>query len=130
MAAVGGAASIRLHSEELHPGCSQRMAATAGRLAEQSQSREELIDLALEQLRAGEDLDRRAVGQLSSATRQLVLARWLELNGVPMLKADVLAQVGRRLGHGQPGGSATLRDGWTLGWKAGTITLSQADGSR
>ena len=116
--------------EELHPGCSQRMANTAGRMADQRHSRQELTDLALEQLRAGKGLDRRAVERLSSATRQVVLARWLEMNGVPMLKAEVLAQVARRLGHGRPGGSATLRDGWTLGWKAGTITLSQADGSR
>ena len=66
---------------------------------------------------------------LSATTRQLVLGRWLEINGVPMLKADALKRVSHRLAQGQPGGSATLRDGWTLGWKAGTITLNQAHGS-
>ena len=115
--------------EDLHPGCSKRMAHTAGRLADQLQSRQELTDLALAQLRTGTGLDRRAVGQLSSSTRQVLLARWLEINGIPMLKADVLTQVSHRLAEGRPGGSATLRDGWTLGWKAGTITLSHPYGS-
>ena len=115
--------------EDLHPGSSARMAATAERLADQRDSRNELVDLALEQLHAGTGLDRQAIGTLSATTRQLVLARWLEINGVPMLKADALTRVSHRLAQGQPGGSATLRDGWTLGWKAGTITLNQAHGS-
>ena len=109
--------------EELHPGCSLRMAATAERLSRQSQSRTELADLALQQLRSEAGLDRRRLGSLTSTTRTLILARWLEASGVTGVSAALLDQLSQRLRTGQPGGQACLSRGWTLTWQGGTVKL-------
>ncbi len=109
--------------EELHPGCSARMAATAERLSHQADIRSELTELALQQLSREGGLDLRTLGQLSIASRQLLLTHWFQTNGVPMVSSEQLLQLSRRLGPGQPAGQANLSQGWRLTWRNGTITL-------
>ncbi len=109
--------------EELHPGCSLRMAATAERLSHQTASRTELTDLALQQLRLDNGLNRRQLGCLTTTTRTMILARWLAASGVTGVSAAVLNQLSQRLSKGQPGGQACLSREWTLTWRGETIKL-------
>ena len=67
---------------------------------------------------------------MSSATRRLLLAQWLQKQGVPPLPATQLQELSRRLENGAPGGAADLAGGWQLSWKAGELVLQQREGER
>ena len=115
--------------EALHPDCSRRMAAQAERLSEVRDTQLELGALVLEQLQAGDGLERRRLGQLSHASRRQLLAQWLQQQGVPTLAAPLLDQLSRRLAAGAPGGSTHLPEGWQLHWQGNSLRL-QPPGAR
>ena len=109
--------------EALHPDCSRRMAAQAERLSEVRDTQLELGALVLEQLQAGDGLERRRLGELSHASRRQLLAQWLQRQGVPSLDAPLLDQLSSRLDAGTPGGSSHLPGGWQLHWKGNSLKL-------
>ena len=57
--------------------------------------------------------------------RRLLLAQWLQQQGVPALPASQLDELSRRLESGAPGGAADLAGGWQLSWKGGELVLQQ-----
>ena len=109
--------------EELHPGCSRRMAEQAERLSQLQDTQTELSALVLEQLQNGDGLNRRQIGTLSSATRRQLLAQWLQTQGVPAIDAAQLDQLSTKLTTGAPGGSSHLPGGWQLHWRGDAIRL-------
>ena len=109
--------------EELHPGCSRRMAEQAERLSQLRDTQNELSALVLEHLRSAEGLDRRRLGNLSSATRRTLLAQWLQIQGVPAVDAALLDQLSHKLARGAPGGSSHLPGGWQLDWRGADLRL-------
>ena len=109
--------------EDLHPGCSRRMAEQAERLSQVRDSQEELSNLVLEQLQTNGGLDRRRLGQLSAPTRRQLLALWCRKQGVPGLDARQLDQLSHRLRSGSPAGSCHLPEGWQLLWRGEVISL-------
>ncbi|MDA9699611.1 tRNA lysidine(34) synthetase TilS [Synechococcus sp. AH-736-M02] len=111
--------------EELHPGCSQRISDLAERVSQVRDSHTELSQMALKLLETTAGLDRRGLGALSSATRRLLLAQWLQQQGVPALPASQLNELSRRLDNGAPGGAADLAGGWQLSWRGGELVLQQ-----
>jgi len=113
--------------EELHPGCTQRMSDLAERVSHVRDSQTELSRMALEVLQTPTGLDRRGLGALSSATRRLLLAQWLQQQGVPALPASQLEELSRRLKKGAPGGAADLAGGWQLSWKGAELVLQQRE---
>nr|WP_115094966.1 tRNA lysidine(34) synthetase TilS [Synechococcus sp. UW106] len=115
--------------EELHPGSTQRMSDLAERMSQVRDSQRELSHMALEVLHTQAGLDRRNLGELSSATRRLLLAQWLQKHGVPALPASQLDELSRRLENGGPGGAADLAGGWQLSWKGGELVLQQHEAS-
>ena len=112
--------------EELHPGCSQRMAATAERLSHQTQSRHELIGLALQQLGTAAGLDRAGLRRLSDTTRQMLLAGWLLKHNVPTLTGEQLKQLSQRIAANDGKGETNLRSGWTLSWNQTLVALEHS----
>ena len=116
--------------EELHPGCSQRMSDLAERVSQVRDSQTELSRMALELLQTATGLDRRGLGALSPATRRLLLAQWLQQQGVPALPSSQLDELSRRLEGGAPGGAADLAGGWQLSWKGGELVLQQRAAER
>ena len=82
--------------EELHPGCSQRISDLAERVSQVRDSQTELSRMALKLLQTAAGLDRRGLGALSSASRRLLLAQWLQQQGVPALPASQLDELSRR----------------------------------
>ena len=113
--------------EELHPGCSLRMSDLAERVSQVRDSQIELSRMALELLQTPAGLDRRGLGALNPATRRLLLAQWLQQQGVPPLPAPQLEQLSRRLQQGAPGGSADCPGGWQLSWKGAELMLLQRE---
>ncbi|WP_226422828.1 MULTISPECIES: tRNA lysidine(34) synthetase TilS [unclassified Synechococcus] len=113
--------------EELHPGCSLRMSDLAERVSQVRDSQTELSRMALELLQTPAGLDRRGLGALNPATRRLLLAQWLQQQGVPPLPAPQLDELSRRLDKGAPGGSADLLGGWQLSWKGAELMLLQRE---
>jgi len=111
--------------EELHPGCSQRMSGLAERMSQVRDSQTELSRMALEGLKTPTGLNRRRLGALSPVTRRLLLAQWLQQQGVPPLQADQLEQLSQRLQEGAPGGAADLAGGWQISWKGGETVLKK-----
>ena len=112
--------------EELHPGCSQRMAATAERLSHQKQSRHELIGLALQQLGTAAGLDRSGLKRLSDTTRQMLLASWLLEHNVPALTGEQLRGLSQRIAANDGKGETNLRSGWTLSWDQTLVALKRS----
>ena len=111
--------------EALHPGSTQRMSDLAERVSQVRDSQTELSQMALKLLQTAAGLNRRGLGALSSATRRLLLAQWLQQQGVPALPASQLNELSRRLDNGAPGGAADLAGGWQLSWRGGELVLQQ-----
>ena len=57
----------------------------------------------------------------------LLLAQWLQQQGVPALPASQLDELSRRLESGAAGGAADLAGGWQLSWKGGELVLQQRE---
>ena len=113
--------------EKLYPGSTQRMSDLAERVSHVRDSLTELSQIALQVLQIPAGLDRRDLGALSPAVRRLLLAQWLQQQGVPTLPATQLDELSRRLEHGAPGGVADLAGGWQLSWKGGELVLQQRE---
>jgi tRNA(Ile)-lysidine synthase len=111
--------------EALHPGSTQRMSDLAERVSQVRDSQTELSQMALKLLQTAAGLDRRGLGALSSASRRLLLAQWLQQQGVPALPASQLDELSRRLESGAPAGAADLAGGWHLSWKGAELVLQQ-----
>jgi tRNA(Ile)-lysidine synthase len=121
--------------EALHPGASRRIAAQAERLEQDSDATEELLGLALEQLRSPADrsglsLERRPLGRLAPANRRLLLQRWLRVQGGPALAGADLDRLSRRLEPERGPGEQHLAGGWRLSWDRSTLSLLNPRDSR
>jgi tRNA(Ile)-lysidine synthase len=107
--------------EELHPGASRRISGVAERLAQEQQSQDELMDLALAGLLANRQapeqaLQRRALLALQAANQRQLLQHWLGLQGVSPLPAEQLRSLLHRLEPMQGPGSHALAGGLHLHW--------------
>jgi tRNA(Ile)-lysidine synthase len=111
--------------EELYPGCSKRMSALSARVSQVRDIQQELSNAALLNLATPAGLDRRRLGELRQATRRLLLAHWLQRQGIQPLPADQLEQLSRKLDRGAAAGSADLAGGWQLSWHGSDLTLKQ-----
>ena len=109
--------------EQLHPGSSRRIADLAERVSQVQDSQQELSRLALEALTIPTGLDRRRIGRLLPSTRRMLLAVWLQQQGVPGLDAELLEQLSARLAIGTAAGSSDLPAGWRLSWRGEQLTL-------
>jgi tRNA(Ile)-lysidine synthase len=121
--------------EQLHPGASRRISGVAERLAQEEESQQELMGLALTGLLAETPapalaLRRRALVALAPANQRRLLQHWLGrqgLNNLPAQQIDVLLG---RLASGRGPGSSDLREGLRLQWDRQHLWLHQANAHR
>ena len=116
--------------EALHPGASRRLAATAERLAQESQAETELLTLTLRQLIApgfqGEQtLLRPQLVTLSRANQGRLLQHWCRGRTGSVLNSRQLERVLQQIAHQQPPGQLDLSAGWRLSWDRSTLRLQQ-----
>ena len=111
--------------EQLHPGAGRRISGVAERLAEEHDSHQELLQLALGGLLSdGGGLQRRGLMALRPANRRLLLLAWLEQQGAALLPADQLQGLLDRLAPERGPGQAVLHRGMTLRWDREQIRLT------
>lgn len=120
--------------EELHPGATIRIAATAERLAEDGEQEEELVAIALkalataaapkEGMEGGEiRLARRALMGLQPANQRRLLQAWLRQHWGASLDASDLDQLIARLPMNRGSGRHDLARGWHLRWNGCSLRL-------
>ena len=109
--------------EQLHPGCSQRMADLAERTSQLRDTQQELSQLALDCLRTSTGLDRRRLGALQPSSRRQLLMAWLAQQQAPALNAALLEELSERLALGAAGGGCDLPGGWRLQWRGNSLSL-------
>ena len=121
--------------ENLHPGCSQRIAALAERVAGLQDNQSTLLDLALRGLlqtdspspAATDRLPRRPLAAQPEDIRRNLLAHWLRQNGAPTITSARLAELAQAI---RPGAGAAGRDlpaGWRIHWNAQSVQLRQGN---
>ncbi len=116
--------------EELHPGATSRIAATAERLAEDAEQEEELVAIALNALAAPVDsgpgeisLPRRTLVALQPANQRRLLQAWLRRHWGRSLHAPDLEKLIARLPMDRGSGRQDLARGWHLRWNGSRLTL-------
>jgi hypothetical protein len=102
----------------------------AERLAQEQDSQQELVELALTELLAGPPappmaLRRRDLVALQPANQRQLLQHWLTRQGVSNLPAPQLDLLLGRLTHGREPGSTDLRKGLRLQWDRQHLWLQQ-----
>ena len=115
--------------EQLHPGASRRISGVAERLAQEQQSHDELLALALAGLMAEQPapeqaLRRRDLIALNAANQRQLLQHWLGLQGVSSLPAEQLQALLLRLEPSRGPGSHALAGGLALHWDRQHLWLS------
>lgn len=116
--------------EALHPGAARRLAATAERLAEETEAEGELLALALRGLLAedhgvGTALKRQHLVAQSSANQRRLLQHWCRCHSGKALPSRQLELLLQRLTKGQPPGAMHLAAGWRLHWDRSTLRLQR-----
>ena len=116
--------------EELHPGATTRIAATAERLAQDEDQEEELLGMVLTVLAAPADagdgtpsLARRPLVALHPANQRRLLQEWLRRHWGKTLPAKNIEQLLARIPRDQGSGEEDLQHGWHLRWDDRRLTL-------
>jgi tRNA(Ile)-lysidine synthase len=119
--------------EELHPGATRRIAATAEGLAEEEDQADELVAIALRALttaadrpdagQVGPSLSRRGLLALQPANQRRLLQAWLRQNWGSSLDNGNLEQLMARIRMERGSGSQNLANGWHLRWDGCGLTL-------
>lgn len=114
--------------EALHPGAVRRISAQAERLAEEQDQTEDLLDLALETLKAetaspAAALERRRLTALRPADQRRLLQRWLVKQAGRGAEAETLELLSSRLPTDRGPGRLCLPGGWQLRWDSFTLAL-------
>ena len=109
--------------EELHPGCSQRIAAFAERVSRTWDTQQELTELVLASLLNKDGyMNRRKLNQLSSANRRQLLHYWLHQQSVSRLSSallqHIIEQIRAQAAPGRIDLAGNLRLIWTKEWIA------------
>jgi tRNA(Ile)-lysidine synthase len=117
--------------EQLHPGASRRISGLAERLAQEQDSQQELVELALAGLLAEPAgpacaLRRRELAALQPANQRQLLQHWLGSLGVSSLPAEQIDELRSRMANGRGPGSTDLRAGVRLQWDRQHLWLQQA----
>ncbi|WP_320666771.1 tRNA lysidine(34) synthetase TilS [Prochlorococcus sp. MIT 1307] len=111
--------------EELHPGCSMRMASLAERLCHYKEDQDAIATLLLQAIEHPQGLYRQAFSTLSLTARATLLARWLKQKEAPVLSAAQLEELSYKIGTNKTPGCSHLSQGWKINWKRESIELTQ-----
>lgn len=110
--------------EQLHPGAGRRISGVAERLAQEQESQQELVELAMGTLTSGNrNLDRRSLMALKPANQRQLLQAWLKRQGYQALPADQLQTLLMRLAPSRAHGRSALSGGVWLQWNRQHIWL-------
>ena len=109
--------------QELYPGCEQRITSLSHRLSKLHDTQTVLTELALESLKDGEGLQRKALAQLPQDVRRTLLAHWLHSQGVSNVSAEQLEELSEAIAPRRPGQGRDLSGGWRIEWVDDAVRL-------
>ncbi len=113
--------------EEMHPGSSQRIAKLSEKFGEIKQSQDYLIRMVLQQIESEEGIAREKFSSLPKDTRINIIAKWLNISGVPVISSSQLEEISNRSGPKMPPGSRDLPKGWKIKWNKSFIQLTNQE---
>ncbi len=115
--------------EELHPGCSMRIAALAERLSNYNKDQHALSNVLIKILDHPQGLCRKTLSKLPITARSTVLFEWLKDKGAPCLSARQLEELSHKISTKNPPGCLDLHQNWKIKWKKDFIQLENPNQS-
>ena len=113
--------------EEIHPGCSMRIAELATRIGETEDQQNEVLDIALKSLIKKEGLCRKNLSKIKISTRMKIIARWLKKNNVPRISRKQIKQINRIGELNEKHGSIDLAEDWKVIYTTDSIKLEKVN---
>ncbi len=102
--------------ENLHPGCSIRIANLSERLERYQDCQLALASLAIKSISTEEGLNRQELKKLPSSARAALLASWLFNAEVPGISTSKVEELSQRIGPNKPKGSFQLSKRLIVSW--------------
>ncbi len=112
--------------EQIHPGCSIRIAALAERLSHQKKDQEAIALMALQVIKQSDGISRKNLCLLPLTARATVLASWIKEAGIDVLSTSQLDEISRKVETKQPPGCIHLRKGWSIKWGQDLVKLEHS----
>ena len=109
--------------EELHPGCSIRIASLSERIGHYKKDENTLIELAMRILKNDKGLCRKELMNIPKTSRAKVLAYWLKEKGIPNISSTQLEEISQVIGPTKKPGERYLAAGWIITWDKDSIHI-------
>ena len=109
--------------EELHPGCSTRIASLSERFAQHKNDQQAMATLVIETFKDSEGLCRVSLSKLPLTARATVLTVWLKQHGVPVISTKQLEEICQKIEKKNPPGCCHLANKWKILWVRKSIQL-------
>jgi len=109
--------------EELHPGCSIRMASLSERFLQHKNDQKAMALLLIETLKSSDGLCRVSLSKLPLTARATVLAVWIKQNEIPVISSKQLEEISQKTDKSKPPGCSHLPNKWKILWDRESIQL-------
>ncbi len=111
--------------EEIHPGCSIRIAALAERLAHHQDTQNNLTQIAINSLQDSKGLSRQKLANIPFSTRTTILNYWFRNSNLPSLSSKQLEEISRSIEKGKPPNIRHFSNGWKVKWDRESLEIFQ-----
>ena len=112
--------------EEIHPGCTLRIAYLSQRLSNYHTDQTLIAKLAIKTIENRDGLCRLSLSNLTTSARATLLAEWIIKLGGPTTSSKQLEEISHKLSTKKGSGSKDLRNGWKITWTNSYVKLECA----
>tara|TARA_Y100001968_G_C19423798_1_gene753235 strand:- start:212 stop:1231 length:1020 start_codon:yes stop_codon:yes gene_type:complete len=109
--------------EDLHKGCSIRIASLAERLTHYQEDQKALCLLAIQTITSEEGLCRKKLINLPISARSTLLAKWLEQLGAPNISSKKIEELNKKIGKSMPPGQIAISKEIRIIWSKQSVRL-------
>tara|TARA_Y100001968_G_scaffold212345_1_gene195470 strand:+ start:40975 stop:42000 length:1026 start_codon:yes stop_codon:yes gene_type:complete len=111
--------------EELHKGCTIRIAAMAERLSHYQEDQQALVKFAIKAISKNDFcLCRQNLMELPPTARKTLLAKWIENSKAPKLSSIQLEDISHKISKSMPPGSLEISKDWKIIWSREFVKIS------
>ena len=112
---------------ELHPGCSLRIARVSERLNHYKEDQFAIAKLAIKSISKEQGLCRKSLCELPFTARCTILAVWMKDKGNPYLSTPKLEELSRKIEPGKSPGWIDLPKGWKFYWQKELVSMKRPE---